>query len=100
MKWVEMVVQENGNVHVQGLVALLVGLCFQVDDNKGDSEGASSTFNRSCQISLAYSSICSILIPRSFMKIILAPHYYAGHWNGQVHGTPRCYPQVRGIPFC
>jgi len=45
--WVEMVVQENGNVHVQGLVALLVGLCFQVDDNKGDSEGASSTFNRS-----------------------------------------------------
>lgn len=37
--------QENANAHVQGLVALLIGLCFQVDD-EDQGEGA-TTFNRS-----------------------------------------------------
>lgn len=44
LQLVEMVMLENANVHVQGLVALLIGLCFQVDD-EAEGEGA-STFNR------------------------------------------------------
>jgi hypothetical protein len=41
---VELVMAENGNVHVQGLGALLVGLCFQVDDHD-EGQGASSAIN-------------------------------------------------------
>lgn len=43
---VELVMAENGNVHVQGLGALLVGLCFQVDDHD-EGQGASSAINTS-----------------------------------------------------